>query len=48
MTQYLKSQVNWRNKIYLEYLKKRNHSADNFIFLENVVSEVSELIFITN
>ena len=45
MTQYLKSQINWRNKICQEYHKKGNHSADDFIFLENVTSEVLELIF---
>ena len=45
ITQYLKSQINWRNDVYQEYHRKRNHSADDFIFLENVISEVSELIF---
>ena len=45
MTQYLKSQINWHNNVYQEYHRKRNHSADDFIFLENVISEVSDLIF---
>ena len=45
MTQYLKSQINWRNNVYQEYQRKRNHSANDFIFLENVISEVSDLIF---
>ena len=45
MTQYLKSQINWRNNVYQEYHRKKNHSADDFIFLENVISEVSDLIF---
>ena len=45
MTQYLKSQINWRNNVHQEYHRKRNHSADDFIFSENVISEVSELIF---
>ena len=45
MTQYLKSQINWCNNVYQEYHRKRNHSADDFIFLENVISEASELIF---
>ena len=45
MTQYLKSQINWHNNVYQEYQRKRNHSADDFIFLENVISEVSDLIF---
>ena len=35
MTQYLKSQINWHNNVYQEYHRKRNHSADDFIFLEN-------------
>ena len=41
----MKSQINWRNNVYKEYHRKRNHSANYFIFLENVISEVSELIF---
>ena len=41
----MKSQINWRNNVYQEYQRKRNHSADDFIFLENVISEVSDLIF---
>ena len=45
MTQYLKSQINWHNNVYQEYHKKINHSADDFIFLENVISKVSDLIF---
>ena len=44
MTQYLKPQINWRNKVF-EYHKRRSHSADDFILLENVLSEVSDLIF---
>ena len=43
MKQYLKSQINWHNNVYQEFHRKRNHSAD-FIFLENVISEVSDLI----
>ena len=42
--QYLKSQINWRSNVYQEYHRKRN-SANDFIFLENVKSEVSDLIF---
>ena len=38
MTQYLKSQINWHNNVYQEYHRKRNHSADDFIFLENIQS----------
>ena len=45
MTQCLKPQINWRSKVYQEYHKRRNHSADDFILLENVISEVSDLIF---
>ena len=45
MTQDLKSQINWHSNVYQEYHRKTNHSADDFIFLENVISEVSELIF---
>ena len=45
MTQNLKSQINWRNNVYQDYHRKRNHSSDDFIFLENVISEVSDLIF---
>ena len=45
MTQYLKSEVHRPNNIYQEYQKKRHHNTDDFIFLENVISEVSELIF---
>ena len=45
MTQYLKSEVHRPNNIYQEYQKKRHHNTDDFIFLENVMSEVSELIF---
>ena len=45
MTQYLKSQINWRKNVYQEYHKKRDHSDDGFVFLENVISEVSDLIF---
>ena len=45
MARYLKSQINWRNNVYQEYHRKRNHSADDFISLENVISELSELIF---
>ena len=37
MTQYLKSQINWQNNVYQEHHRKRSHSADNFIFLENVI-----------
>ena len=44
-TQYLKSQINWHNNVYQEYHRKWNHSANGFIFLENVISEVSDLIF---
>ena len=45
MTQYLKSQINWRNNVYQEYHRKTSHSADDFIFLKDVISEVSDLIF---
>ena len=45
MTQYLKSQINSHNNVYQKYYRKTNHSADDFIFLENVLSEVSDLIF---
>ena len=45
MTQYLKSQINWHKNLYQEYHRKRNHSLDDFIFLENVISEVSDLVF---
>ena len=44
MTQYLKSQINWHKNVYQENHRKRNHSAD-FIFLENVISEASDVIF---
>ena len=44
MTQYLKSEIDCHKNVYKEYHRKRNHSADDFIFLENVISEVSELI----
>ena len=44
MTQYVKSQINWRNNVYQENHRKRNHSADDFIFLENVIYEVSDSI----
>ena len=44
MTEYLKYQKNWRNNTYQVHHKKRNHSADAFIFLENVISEVSKLM----
>ena len=36
-TQYLKSKINWHNNEYQEYHRKRNHSADDFIFLKNVI-----------
>ena len=39
---------NWLSNVYQEYLRKRNHSADDFVFLENVIPEVSELIFTRN
>ena len=45
MIQYLKSRINWGNNVHQEYHRKRNHSAYDFIFLENVISEVSQLIF---
>ena len=45
MTQYLKSKINWHNNVYQEYHRKRNHSAGDFIFLENVISVVLDLIF---
>ena len=45
VTQYLKFPINWRNNVYQEYHRKRNHSTDDFIFLENGISEVSDLIF---
>ena len=44
MTEYLKYQKHWRDNTYQVYNKKRNHSADAFIFLENVISEVSKLM----
>ena len=44
-THYLKSEINWRNNIFQEYQSKRNRRADDFIFLENVIYEVSELVF---
>ena len=44
MTKYLKSQINWHKNVYQENHRKRNHSAD-FIFLENVISEASDVIF---
>ena len=43
MTQDLKSHINWRNNVYQEYHRKRNHIAVDFIFL--IISEVSDLIF---
>ena len=46
ITQYLKSQINWCKNVYQEYHRKGNHGANDFIFLENVMSEVSDLIFI--
>ena len=45
ITHYWKSQINWHNNIYQEYHRKRNHSTDDFIFLENVISGASDLIF---
>ena len=45
MTQYLKPRIKWCNNIYQKYHRKRNHSADDFIFLEYVISEVPEFIF---
>ena len=45
VTQYLKSQINWHNNVCQEHHRKRNQSAHDFIFLENVISEVSDLIF---
>ena len=44
MTQYLKSKIIWRNNIYKEYQRKRNSKPDDFVFLQNVISEVSELV----
>ena len=44
MIQYLKRQINWHDNVYQEYHRKRSHSADDFIFVENAISEVSELI----
>ena len=44
-TQYLKSEVHGLNNTYQEYQMKRHHNANGFIFLENVISEVSDLIF---
>ena len=45
MTQYLKAQIKWRKNVYQKYHKKRDHSDDGFVFLENVICEVSDLIF---
>ena len=28
MAQYVKSQTNWRNNVYQEYQRKRNHSTE--------------------
>ena len=44
-TQYLKSETHGLNNTYQEYQMERHHNADGFIFLENVISEVSDLIF---
>ena len=40
--------MNWRNNVYQKYRRKRNHSADDSIFLEDVIFEVSESIFNRN
>ena len=38
LTQYLKCKINWSDNIYQDY------QGDDFIFLENVICKVSELI----
>ena len=45
MRQYLESQINRHNDLYQEYHSKRYHNPNDFIFLENVISEVSEMVF---
>ena len=45
MTKFLKSQIHCRNNVYQECHRKGNHSAGDFIFLENIISEVSDLMF---
>ena len=43
MSEYLKNKIKWRNRIYAEYLIENNESID-YITLENVIAEVSELV----
>ena len=43
MSEYLKNKTKWCNKIYAEYLNKNNESVD-YITLQNVIAEVSELV----
>ena len=43
MSEYLKNKIKWHNKIYAEYLNQNNESID-YITLQNVIVEVSELV----
>ena len=43
MSECLKNKIKWRNKIYTEYLNENNESVD-YITLQNVIAEVSELV----
>ena len=43
MSEYLKNKIKWCNKIYAEYLNENNESID-YITLQNVIAEVSELV----
>ena len=43
MSEYLKNKIKWHNRIYAEYLIENNESID-YITLQNVIAEVSELV----
>ena len=43
MSEYLKNKIKWHNRIYEEYLNENNESID-YITLQNVIAEVSELV----